>query len=44
MTERIENCLQNLKTLSKHVMDGTSWMLLIKKATQSREKISNMMT
>ena len=36
ITERVENCLQTLKTLSKHVMDGTSWMLLIQEGDTKR--------
>ena len=45
MTERVENSLLTFKTLSKHVMDGIKWMLLIQEGdTKPREDLQHDMT
>jgi len=42
MTERVENSLLTFKTLSKHVMDCISWMLLIQEGdTKPREDLQH---
>ena len=42
MPERVENSLLTFKTLTKHVMDCISWMLLIQEGdTKPREDLQH---